>query len=234
MGPMIQQVQSTCGNCRGTGKISTPGNICNECGTNGFKIKDVAVNVPLKNGLANGQQIQLQNIGHNLKDGKTDVIIVIHEKDHSQFKRDGNNLVIDIELKLYQALFGFDKLIKHLDGRQLHISHTGVTNYGIKRKIQNEGMNDLRSGGKGDLIINFTFKLPIINKPDIIQNLQYNLKTINQEESNKEVEIRVNNSKYIKTIMTDYKEEQHNRRSRESFAAGPHVNVEGQQQCVHQ
>jgi hypothetical protein len=186
------------------------------------------------NGLANGQQIQLQNIGHNLKDGKTDVIIVIHEKDHSQFKRDGNNLVMDIELKLYQALFGFDKLIKHLDGRQLHISHTGVTNYGTKRKIHNEGMNDLRSGGKGDLVINFTFKLPIINKADIIQNLQYNLKTINQEESNKEVEIRVNNSKYIKTIMTDYKEEQSNRRSRESFAQGPQVNVEGQQHCVHQ
>lgn len=234
MGPMIQQVQSTCGNCRGTGKMSIPDNTCNECGTNGFKIKDVAINVPLKNGLANGQQIQLQNIGHNLKDGKTDVIIVIHEKDHSQFKRDGNNLVIDIELKLYQALFGFDKLIKHLDGRQLHISHTGVTNYGTKRKIHNEGMNDLRSGGKGDLVINFTFKLPIINKADIIQNLQYNLKTINQEESNKEVEIRVNNSKYVKTIMTDYKEEQSNRRSRESFAQGPHVNVEGQQQCVHQ
>jgi hypothetical protein len=95
-------------------------------------------------------------------------------------------------------------------------------------------MNDLRSGGKGDLVINFTFKLPIINKPDIIQNLQYNLKTINQEESNKEVEIRVNNSKYIKTIMTDYKEEQSNRKNRDPFTQGPHVNVEGQQQCVHQ
>ena len=234
MGPMIQQMQSTCGNCRGTGKIIIPDNKCNECGTNGFKLKDVTINVPLKNGLSNGQQIQLQNIGHNLKDGKTDVIIIIQEKEHSQFKREGNNLVIDIELKLYQALFGFDKLIKHLDGRQLHISHNGITNYGTKRKIHSEGMGDLRSGGKGDLIINFTFKLPTITKPDIIQNLQYNLKTINQEESNKEVEIRVNNSKYVKTIMTDYKEEQNNRRNRDPFTSGPHVNVEGQQQCVHQ
>jgi DnaJ-class molecular chaperone len=233
MGPMIQQTQSTCGNCRGSGKISIPGNTCIECNADGFKVKDVMINVPLKNGLANSHQIQLPNVGHNLKNGKTDVIIVIHEKEHPQFKREGNNLVLNIELKLYQALFGFDKLIKHLDDRQLYISHTGITDNGTKRKIYGEGMCDLRSKSKGDLIINFTFKLPIITKPDIIQNLQYNLKTVNQEESNNEVEIRVNNSKYVKTIMTDYNdgETQQSHPSQQ----GHHVNVEGcQPQCVHQ
>ena len=234
MGPMIQQMQSTCHNCRGSGKVAKP-NACSECRGEGYKIRDVSVNVPLKNGLLSGQQIHLQNLGHHFKDHKTDLIVVIQEKEHNTFKREGNNIVVDIELKLFQALFGFEKLLTHLDGRILHISHTGVTNNGTKRKILNEGMSDLRTKGKGDLIINFTFKLPIIKNPEIIQNLQSNLKSIDQEESNKEVEIRVNSSKYTKTIMTNVKQHEtpqtshtsHHRDARHRFNVG-----EGQPECV--
>ena len=240
MGPMIQQMQSTCHNCRGSGKISRP-NSCSDCRGEGYKLRDVSVNVPLKNGLLSGQQIHLQNMGHQFKDQKTDLIVVIQEKDHPIFKRDGNNLLVDIELKLYQSLFGFDKLLTQLDGRKLHLSHTGVTNNGTKRKIQNEGMTDLRTKKKGDLILNFTFKLPIITKPDIIQILQYNLKSIDQEESNNELEIRINNSKYDKTILTDIKENEshttHNRHQhggRQHFTSGHRFGVDGQQECVQQ
>lgn len=242
MGPMIQQMQATCGNCKGSGKIAVP-NSCAECRGEGYKIRDVSVNVPLKNGLSNGQQIHLQNAGHQLKEGKTDLVVVIKEKDHNVFKREGNNLMVDIELKLYQALFGFDKVLKHLDGKELHLSHTGITNYGTKRKIVGEGMTDLRSGTKGDLILNFTFNLPTITKPDVIQNLQQNLKTIDQEESNKELDIRVNNSKYKKTIMVDMKEQQqqqqqYQQRQRfpqgQGFPQGHGFSVDGPSECVQQ
>jgi len=95
-------------------------------------------------------------------------------------------------------------------------------------------MTDLRTKQKGDLIINFKFKLPIITKPDIIQNLQYNLKSIDQQESNKEVEIRVNNSKYSKTVMSDYKESE-SREPKTPFQTGTRVNVEGgAPECVQQ
>jgi DnaJ-class molecular chaperone len=232
MGPMIQQIQSTCGNCRGSGKVVNP-NSCSECSGEGWKLRNVSVNVPLKNGLMSGQQIHMQNLGHQLRDSKTDLIVVIEEKEHGIFKRDNINLVINIELKLFQALFGFDKVITHLDNRQLYIHHNGTTNYGVKKKIVGEGMLDLRTKQRGDLIINFTFKLPIITKPDIIQNLQYNLKIVDHEESNKEVEIRVNNSKYIKTTLMDMKEhsEQNNFRQTQNNG-GQRFNVEGGPECV--
>lgn len=235
MGPMIQQVQSTCGGCRGSGKVVNNNNKCDECGTNGYTLKDINVDVPLKNGLSNGQQIQLQNLGHNLKSGKTDVIIVIKEKEHDTFKRNGCNLIIDIELKLFQALFGFDKIIKHLDGRELYISHTGITEYNTKRKIFGEGMSDIKFKTKGDLIINFTFKLPLITNPDIIQTLQYNLKSFHKKESDEEVELRINSSKYIKTIMTDYIDNCENTdNNEEQYHSGPRVSVEGNPQCQQQ
>jgi DnaJ family protein A protein 2 len=237
MGPMIQQVQSTCGGCKGSGKVVNNNNKCNECGTNGYTLKDMSVDVPLKNGLSNGHQIQLQNLGHNLKSGKTDVIIVIKERKHDRFKRNGCNLIMDIELKLFQALFGFDKIIKHLDGRELYISHTGITEYNTKRKIFGEGMSDMKFKTKGDLIINFTFKLPLITNPDIIQTLQNNLKSFNKKESDEEVEIRINSSKYIKTIMTDHidhGENTENEDTEEHYHSGPRVSVEGNPQCQQQ
>ena len=233
MGPMIQQVQSTCGGCKGTGKMTSGNNSCNECGTDGYKLKDISLEVPLKNGLSHGHQIQLQNVGHNLKTGKTDVIIVINEKDHNVFKREGSNLLIDIELKLYQALFGFDKIIKHLDGRELHISHNGLTEYGTKRKIFGEGMSDIKFKTKGDLIINFTFKLPVITNIEMMQTLQYNLKLVDTNESETEIAIKTNNSKYIKTIMNDYIDHKNDRESHYEHR-GPRVSVEGGQQCQQQ
>jgi DnaJ-class molecular chaperone len=248
MGPMIQQVQSTCGSCRGTGKEIVANNKCDTCGTNGYILRDVTVDVPLKNGLTHGHQIQLENVGHNLKSGKTDVIIVINEKPHTIFKRDGSNLLIDVELALFQALFGFDKIIKHLDGRELLISHTGVTDYGTKRQILGEGMSDLRFKTKGDLIINFKIKLPSIIDPDIIQTLQNNLRELNKKEADSELEIRINNSKYIKTIMNNYTEydktsqdhqghqghQSHQGHQGHQGHHGPRVSVEGHQTCQQQ
>ena len=145
VGPMIQQMQSPCHPCGGTGKLNNNNNKCSTCGGNGYKVKDVRVNIPLKNGLTNGQQIQIPGHGHNLKDGKTDLIIVINEKPHSKFKRSNADLIVEVELKLYQAIFGFDKIIEHLDNRKLHISHQGETNYNTVKRIAGEGMKNLNN-----------------------------------------------------------------------------------------
>lgn len=227
MGPMIQQMQSTCGLCRGTGKISKPENKCKECNGEGTKLKDVRLNFPLKNGLTEGQQIQLPNQGHQTKDGRTDLLIVIHVEEHPIFKRNGDDLIIDIELKLYQALFGFDKIIEHLDKRKLLISHTGKTEYNQSRKIIGEGMKSLQNNSNGNLIINFKYKLPNITNIEINQKLQTLLKSIDETEANNELNIRVNKSLYKLTTMIDHvnkPKEQHEQTSR--------VHVEGHPQCA--
>lgn len=232
MGPMIQQMQTGCPNCKGTGKI-TKINKCNECGCEGFKLKDVRISIPLKNGLNDGQQIQLPNQGHQLKDGKTDLLVILHLEEHSVFKRNGDDLIVNIELKFYQALFGFDKIIEHLDKRKLHITHTGKTEYNQNKKIIGEGMRSLQTNNKGDLIINFKYKLPDITNVDVIQQLQFLLKSEEQEESNKEVEIRTNSSTLTKTILHDATTTSQQPQQQHPFQ-GQQVHVEGQPQCVHQ
>jgi DnaJ-class molecular chaperone len=203
MGPMIQQIQSPCGACGTTGKSSNHANKCGHCNGDGFRIKDVRVNIPLKNGLSNGQQIQIPGHGHNLKDGKTDLIIIVNEKSHPKFKRNNSNLLIEVELKLYQAIYGFEKVIEHLDKRKLHISHTGKTEHGSVKRIPNEGMVMLNSNNKtkGELFIKFNIKLPNIENNDIYTKLLYLLKSIDNEESNVETIIKNSQNNYIKTVL---------------------------------
>ena len=234
MGNMIQQIQTPCNGCRGSGKKQNVSNKCGTCNGNGFKERDVKIKIPLKSGLSEGQQIQIQNQGHHFKEGKTDLIIVLNIEKHSVFKRENDNLVINIELKLFQALFGFDKIIEHMDKRKLHISHTGKTEYGQMRRIPDEGMKSLQNKTKGDLIITFTYLLPDIRSIEQMNNLQILLKSVDQEESNKEVEIRVSKSNLVKTLLLDYSKEAHEAQQEHSRAHNVHVEQDGPPQCVHQ
>lgn len=52
-----------------------------------------------------------------------DIIIVLEEKEHEIFKRSNDNLIMRMELTLTEALCGFQKAIKTLDGRTLVITN---------------------------------------------------------------------------------------------------------------
>ena len=67
---------------------------------------------------------------------------------------------MEVTLELYQSLFGFDKVIKHLDGSLLHISSSSKIEDGDIKKIVNKGMMNLRTNNPGDLFIIFKVKYP--------------------------------------------------------------------------
>jgi len=176
MGNMIQQLSNTCGNCRGTGKVSSDEDKCDICVGNCYTIKDKQISIPLKSGLSNENKINISGKGHQLKNGKTDLIININEIHHSIFKRNGNDLFITLEIRLYQALFGFSKIINHLDNRELLINSNTKTDFNTIRKISNEGFKSLNSNDTGDLYVKFIINLPnLIDLPDEGKN---NLKSI--------------------------------------------------------
>lgn len=50
-----------------------------------------------------------------------DVVIVLDQKDHDVFTRRGMDLIMEMELNLTEALCGFERTIKSLDGRTLLI-----------------------------------------------------------------------------------------------------------------
>lgn len=209
MGNMIQQSVGECNICKGKGKIVSDSNKCETCNGKCYIVKEKSIQIPLKSGLSHGNKITLSGKGNQFKNIKTDLILLINEKTHETFKRLDNNLFVDIELKLYQALFGFDRIVNHLDGRKLHISSSGKTDFNTIRKISGEGMKSLQTGNKGDLFIRFTVELPnFVNLPG---DTKTQLKSILQSFDKQEVQFESQVSKtqnLTKTILTDCRQDQ--------------------------
>jgi DnaJ family protein A protein 2 len=209
IGNMIQQSVGECNVCKGKGKVISDSNKCETCSGKCYTIKEKSIQIPLKSGLSHGNKITLSGKGNQFKNTKTDLILVINEKTHELFKRLDNNLFIDIELKLYQALFGFDKIINHLDGRKLHISSSSKTDFNTIRKISGEGMKSLQTGNKGDLHIRFTVELPnFVNLPgETKTQLKSILQTFDKQEVQSESQVSKTQN-LTKTILTDCKQDQ--------------------------
>lgn len=120
MGPMIQQIQQPCDNCNGTGEMINAKDRCKTC--NGKKVvsEKKMLEVHIDKGMKGGQTINFRGESDQAP-GVTpgDVVIVIEEKPHDRFKRQGDDLVIDQEIDLLTALGGGQFAIKHLDDRAL-------------------------------------------------------------------------------------------------------------------
>ncbi|XP_014254424.1 dnaJ homolog subfamily A member 1 isoform X2 [Cimex lectularius] len=120
---LIHQIQSVCPDCKGDGKIIKPQDCCVVCkGKKVVHMKKI-IEFPIEKGMYDDQKVVFSGEGNQepgLEPG--DIVIVLEEKEHSIFKRSGNDLVMLMKLDLVEALCGFQKVIKTLDGRNLLIT----------------------------------------------------------------------------------------------------------------
>ena len=74
-------------------------------------------------GMKDGQQIRFSAEGDQepgIEPG--DIIVILDEQKHPVFKRRGNDLLMDFEIDLVDALCGFQKAIETLDKRTLLVT----------------------------------------------------------------------------------------------------------------
>lgn len=94
-----------------------------------------------------------------------DVVIVLQQKPHETFVRDGDNLRMEHTVTLTEALCGFSFVVKHLDGRDLIVTHPvgSVLKPGDIKTVENEGMPQYKNPfQKGNLNIMFQITFQII------------------------------------------------------------------------
>ncbi len=109
--------------------------------------------------LEDGQMIKLSNQGEATAYGVSgDLYVKIHVKPHPLFRREGNNLVMDLDIRLSDALLGGEKDIKTLDGNIKLKIPTGIDSGEIMR-VRGKGIPSSR-GARGDLLIKISIKIP--------------------------------------------------------------------------
>lgn len=245
MGNMIQQMAQPCGICSGSGTFINNENKCMTCNGKTFVYKEKSIDIPLKSKLMSGNKIIFSSKGHNINNVKSDLVFIINVKPHDVFTRqnvsgpESFDLYTDIELTLYQALFGFDKCITHLDGRKIKINYKGKTDFNTVRKVPGEGIKSITTNEIGNLYIRFLINIPDIT--NISNTTKLELRNIFQEpnEQNNEQCIisTLNNCKKdeinkIHKILYNIKYNNDNDDDNQSH--NKYHKSQSHQQCVHQ
>ncbi|CAE1286007.1 DNAJA2 [Acanthosepion pharaonis] len=175
LGPgMMQEIQTTCPECRGEGESYSDKDKCVPCMGRKVVNEDKILEVHVDKGMRDGQKILFRGEGDQLPDvDPGDVIIILTQIEHKKFVRNGEDLYYKHTLGLTEALCGFEMVLKHLDKRQLLIkSEPGeVFRPGARKVIKEEGMPVYRNTfERGDLIIEFNIKFPpphFIGEPEL-------------------------------------------------------------------
>lgn len=110
MGPMIQQVQEGCRACDGQGSQ--------------YQSKQVqeVMEVVVPKGAPDGYKLTFHEKADEIPNGiPGDVVFVLQEVAHPEFKRKGADLYVKRTISLVEALCGFRMELTHLDGRKLLI-----------------------------------------------------------------------------------------------------------------
>lgn len=177
IGPgLMQQTEMQCRACHGTGDLMNPKDRCKTC--NGAKtIRDRNVlEVHVEKGMADMQKIVFNGEGNQtpgLQAGN--IIIRLVESPHAIYKRRYNDLVMQMPLQLVEALCGFQKVIRTLDGRDLVITrHPGEVTKDLECMcVMGEGMPFYKNPfEKGRLIIQFSVVFPTTAPLELIPKLE--------------------------------------------------------------
>jgi len=161
---MIQQMQTVCPDCHGKGDIIREKDRCRQCMGKKVVRERKILEVHITKGMKDGQKITFSGEGDQdpeIEPG--DIVIVLDEKEHPVYKRNGSDLAIEMNVKLVEALCGFEKLVTTLDNRTLIVqSFIGdIIKPRDVKCIMGEGMPLLRDPySKGKLIVQFNVEFP--------------------------------------------------------------------------
>lgn len=152
------EMTRSCENCLGQGKV--PKEKCQICDGLGILKKEEEIKIKIPAGIDNGEMIRFSGGGEAVKSGTPgDLYIKTHVKKHKTFRKEGNDLVMNLELKLSEALLGAKIDIQTLDGLSTLNIPEG-TNTGDILLIKGKGVPIEKSSRRGDILVHIRVALP--------------------------------------------------------------------------
>jgi molecular chaperone DnaJ len=152
-------VRTTCPRCQGSGQsISHP---CQQCRGRGQVVASKKVSVKIPAGVDSGSRLRLNGEGEagSLGGPHGDLYVFISVEPHEFFKRDNSDVICQVPISFVQAALGDSLTVPTLvDGKTLKIPKG--TQFGDIFRFRGEGIASLRSGRRGDQIMQVVIKTP--------------------------------------------------------------------------
>ncbi len=158
LGQMV--TAATCPTCNGEGKVVQER--CEVCFGEGRHLTEDVISIKIPAGVADGMQLSMSGKGNVPTRGGIpgDLLIVIEEEEHPELKRDGNNLIYDLQLNFVDAVLGNAIEVPTVSGK-VRITIKPGTQSGEILRLKGKGVRDINGYGVGDLLVYTTIYTPV-------------------------------------------------------------------------
>ena len=136
--------------------------------------KNKMINIQIPPGIEHGQQIRYEGMGDDsipgLKPG--DLLVNVIVREHARYKREGTSLIVEREVSVWDALLGASIEIQTLDRKTLSMSLPPGTQPDTVMSCKGEGLPNMRTRQRGNLLIRIKVIVPKVINPEHINLIQ--------------------------------------------------------------
>jgi molecular chaperone DnaJ len=149
--------EEPCATCGGQGQVA--GAICHVCRGAGAIVKPRRLEVKIPPGVRNGSRVRVVGEGGVGPAGTGDLHLVVSVRPHERFERRGDDLYIDVDVPLTDAVLGGEVQVPTMTSRVM-LKVPPLTQNGRNIRLSGLGMPRLGGNGKGDLYARVRVALP--------------------------------------------------------------------------
>jgi curved DNA-binding protein len=134
------------------------------------------VDVTIPRGVSNGTTIKYSQLGDNFFDSLTrgDLYVIITVLPNEKFELHGITLLTKLEINSLEAILGCDKIVQGIDGKDFSLKIPAVCQFGTRFGLQGQGVYQMNSPVRGDLIVEIIIKTPSV--PDELLTMLRNIR----------------------------------------------------------
>lgn len=183
-------VSRTCPACRGEGVEIR--HKCAACSGEGRVRQSRRLTIKIPGGVEEGSRLRLSSEGNAAPRGGTagDLYVVLKVRDHEIFQRDGDDVLLNLELPFPVLVLGSEVDVPTLDGKEKITIHPG-TAAGTEVRLRRRGMTRLSSSGRGDQVVRLSVQVPKSVGPEERELLEKYARMTNVPVSKKKTFARV-------------------------------------------
>jgi molecular chaperone DnaJ len=150
-----------CPRCHGSGVERQQR--CAPCHGTGVEARTETVSVPLPAGVADGVRLRLADRGHaGVRGGPAgDLYVTVQVRPHPRFRRDGDDLFLEVPVAIHEAALGARIDVTGLDG-PVRVRIPPGTQSGQRFRLRGRGAPSMRTSQRGDLVVEARLMLPAV------------------------------------------------------------------------
>jgi len=159
VGFFVSRTVVECPTCRGRGFLVDED--CPKCRGRGRAERERTVTVKIPPGVHEGQSVRVRGGGEPSAAGTTygDLHCIIRVEPHPFFERDGDHLLCRVPISFTQAALGAQLDVPTLQGKRTLRIPPG-TQFGATFTLEAEGLPSLRSGRRGNEVVQVLIEIP--------------------------------------------------------------------------